>query len=52
MIYFQVYNSEEGLATQQGLRGLVADGGLLAVLPDPVVCFKNAIYNQKQVSCS
>lgn len=44
----KVYNSEEGLATQQGLRGLVADGGLLAVLPDPVVCFKNAIYNQKQ----
>ncbi|XP_020626273.1 urease accessory protein D-like [Orbicella faveolata] len=44
----KVYNSEEGLATQQGLRGLVADGGLLAVLPDPVVCFKNAIYDQKQ----
>ncbi|KAJ7393482.1 hypothetical protein OS493_006464 [Desmophyllum pertusum] len=44
----KVYNSEEGLVTQQGLRGLVADGGLLAVLPDPVVCFKNAIYSQKQ----
>lgn len=44
----KVYNSEESLVTQQGLRGLVADGGLLAVLPDPVVCFKNAIYSQKQ----
>lgn len=44
----KVYHSEEGLVTQQGLRGLVADGGLLAVLPDPVVCFKNAIYSQKQ----
>lgn len=44
----KVYNSEDGLVTQQGLKGLVADGGLLAVLPDPVVCFKNAIYNQQQ----
>lgn len=44
----KVYNSEEGLVTRQGLRGLVADGGLLAVLPDPVVCFKNAIYSQQQ----
>jgi len=44
----KVYNSEDGLVTQQGLRGQVADGGLLAVLPDPVVCFKNAIYNQQQ----
>ncbi|KAL9971295.1 hypothetical protein ACROYT_G023803 [Oculina patagonica] len=44
----KVYKSEEGLVTQQGLKGLVADGGLLAVLPDPVVCFKNAIYHQKQ----
>ena len=48
---FQVYNSEEGVVTQQSLTGLVGDGGLLAVLPDPVVCFKNAIYSQKQVSC-
>ena len=35
--------------TKQGLRGHVANGGLLAVLPDPVVCFKNAMYNQQQV---
>jgi len=29
---------------------VVADGGLLAILPDPVVCFKDAIYSQQQVS--
>ncbi|XP_068700471.1 uncharacterized protein [Montipora foliosa] len=44
----KVYNSETGLVTQQHLNGVVADGGLLAVLPDPVVCFKNAIYSQLQ----
>ncbi|XP_073247509.1 uncharacterized protein [Porites lutea] len=44
----KVYNSDEGLVTKQGLRGHVANGGLLAVLPDPVVCFKNAMYNQQQ----
>ena len=45
-----MFNSEAGLTTQQSLTGVVADGGLLAILPDPVVCFKDAIYSQQQVS--
>ncbi|XP_074626781.1 uncharacterized protein LOC141884795 [Acropora palmata] len=44
----KVFNSEAGLTTQQSLTGVVADGGLLAILPDPVVCFKDAIYSQQQ----
>ena len=45
----KVFQSEDGLTTEQTLTGKVGDGGLLAVLQDPLVCFKDAIYKQNQV---
>ena len=27
----------------------MADGAILAVLPDPIICFKNAKFQQEQV---
>ena len=42
----KVYRSELGAATE--LRAAVAAGGLLIVMPDPVVCFAASRYTQTQ----
>src|SRR5262245_38222153 len=42
----KVYRSERGAVT--GLRAAVAAGGLLIVMPDPVVCFAASRYVQTQ----
>lgn len=43
----KVYRSE-GLPARQHLEARVDEGALLAVLPDPVVCFAGAVYAQRQ----
>ncbi len=35
--------------TRQTLRATVGDGALLALLPDPVVCYAHAVFDQDQV---
>ena len=30
---------------------VIENDALLAIIPDPVVCFKNAIFSQTQVTC-
>jgi urease accessory protein len=42
----KVYRSPRGVSTL--LRGRVAAGGLLVLLPDPVVCFAHSAYQQSQ----
>ena len=42
----KVYRSARGTATE--VRALVAAGGTLVVMPDPVVCFANSRYTQIQ----
>jgi urease accessory protein len=42
----KVYRSARG--TSAGLHGRIAAGGLLAVAPDPVVCFAASAYRQVQ----
>jgi len=42
----KVYRSPHG--TSHALTATVADGGLLVVAPDPVVCFAGASYRQEQ----
>ncbi len=44
----KVYRSPNALAAKQSLHATVAAGALLAVLPDPVTCFANASYEQRQ----
>jgi urease accessory protein len=41
----KVYRSPRG--TAQEVRARVGDGGFLAVVPDPVVCFREARYEQR-----
>ena len=43
----KIYRGGERPAQQQ-LRARVAEGGLCAVLPDPIVCFADAVYRQRQ----
>jgi urease accessory protein len=43
----KVYRSE-GLPARQKINAEVAEGALLAVLPDPICCFAGAIYEQQQ----
>jgi urease accessory protein len=43
----KVYRSE-GPSARQHLEARVDEGALLAVLPDPVVCFAGAVYAQRQ----
>jgi urease accessory protein len=42
----KVYRSIRG--TSAALRAIVGPGALLAVIPDPVICFAGAIYRQDQ----
>jgi urease accessory protein len=35
--------------TRQTLRATVGDGALLALLPDPVVCYEHALFDQEQL---
>jgi urease accessory protein len=43
----KIYRSD-GRTASQALHATVSDGALLAVLPDPVVCFAGARYEQSQ----
>ena len=45
-----MYDCEEGIQTCQNFTYSVADQGLLAILPDPLMCFDKADYKQTQVS--
>ncbi|XP_006813332.1 uncharacterized protein LOC100369951, partial [Saccoglossus kowalevskii] len=45
----KVYKSVNNLISMQGIDAKVNNGGLLAILPDPVVCYQNARYAQTQV---
>ena len=47
---FKILTSHRGLVTKQEVRGRVSDGGFLAVLPEPVLCYENASYHQLQVT--
>jgi urease accessory protein len=44
----KVYKSENGLPARQTLSATVKDGGLLALLTDPVCPFAGAVYEQRQ----
>ncbi len=44
----KVYRSPTGVAATQRLRAEVGDGGVLCVLPDPLVAFDSAVYEQVQ----
>ena len=43
----KVYRSE-GRFAQQSLTATIADNAILAVLPDPLCCYKDAIFRQQQ----
>ncbi|PKA64085.1 hypothetical protein AXF42_Ash005097 [Apostasia shenzhenica] len=45
----KVYKSIDSKISDQVLEARVGRNALLAVIPDPVTCFSNAIYSQKQV---
>ncbi|KAL9971299.1 hypothetical protein ACROYT_G023808 [Oculina patagonica] len=47
--YPKISASDNGSVTKQELRVKVADKAILAVLPDPILCYKNAVYKQQQV---
>eukprot|EP00897_Mesotaenium_endlicherianum_P000209 jgi/Mesen1/10189/ME000076S09698 len=44
----KVYHSDGKKVAEQRLRASVGTGALLALLPDPVTCFKDALYRQEQ----
>ena len=44
----KVYKSSEGAICRQSLAATVADEALLVVVPDPVICFADARYEQRQ----
>ncbi|XP_053379481.1 uncharacterized protein LOC123527590 [Mercenaria mercenaria] len=44
----KVYHCEDGSQTHQYTKGTVDQGGLLCVLSDPVVCYKNSNFTQTQ----
>ncbi|XP_066297696.1 uncharacterized protein [Branchiostoma lanceolatum] len=45
----KVFHSVDDLVTCQTLESKVGAGSLLVLLPDPVVCYKDAAYRQEQV---
>ncbi|WAR14977.1 URED-like protein [Mya arenaria] len=45
----KVYHCEDALTTKQTTRGTVEDHALLCVMSDPVVCYRNSTFSQKQV---
>ncbi|KAJ7393486.1 hypothetical protein OS493_006468 [Desmophyllum pertusum] len=47
--YPKISASDTGLVMKQELRVRVADRAILAVLPDPFLCYKNSMYQQDQV---
>ncbi|XP_052820989.1 uncharacterized protein LOC128246687 isoform X1 [Mya arenaria] len=44
----KVYHCEDALTTKQTTRGTVEDHALLCVMSDPVVCYRNSTFSQKQ----
>ena len=44
----KIFRSPDGIAARQNLSATVGRGALLAVLPDPVTCFADAVYEQRQ----
>ncbi|KAL4221319.1 hypothetical protein ACF0H5_019580 [Mactra antiquata] len=44
----KVYHCEDNLHTYQSTVGHVEQGGLLCVLSDPVVCYKDSVFTQTQ----
>lgn len=44
----KVYHHQNGLGTSQHLTARVAPHATLIVVPDPIVCYENAIYHQHQ----
>ena len=46
---FQIYHCRENLESTQTLNCHIEDEALLCVMPDPVVCYRDAIFSQKQV---
>jgi urease accessory protein len=44
----KVYHAQDGRGSSQTLDARLAADSLLVVAPDPVVCFKDAIYSQRQ----
>ncbi len=47
----KVYRSPNGIACRQSLYAKVDEGGALCVIPDPVTCFTDAVYEQSQTFC-
>lgn len=45
----KVYHRQQDRGARQRLNAEIEDGALLAVLPDPLVCYADAIYDQTQV---
>ena len=46
---FQIYHCPENLESTQVLNCHIEEEALLCVMPDPVVCYRDAIFSQKQV---
>ena len=46
----KVYECPSGQTSRQDLKVIVCEDAFFFSLPDPVVCFKEAIYAQKQAS--
>jgi urease accessory protein len=44
----KVYKSTQGAICRQSLAAIVADRALLIVVPDPVICFADGSYEQRQ----
>ena len=44
----KVYRSPQGEPARQELRATVSTGGVLVIVPDPVICFAEAIHEQEQ----
>nr|XP_058959934.1 urease accessory protein UreD-like [Pocillopora verrucosa] len=47
--YPKILASDDDSIGEQHLKVHVADGAILAVLPDPIICCKNAKFQQEQV---
>ncbi len=44
----KVFHQQEGMGAQQSLHATVAQGATLVVAPDPLTCFADAVYEQRQ----
>lgn len=44
----KVYRSPNGRPARQELQARVSPGGVLVLAPDPVICFADAVYEQRQ----